>query len=75
MCYRFISCVEVNDECALVFYAQPPSTMFPPLCEGENLCLLRPDWMAAQNEGGIFGGGNTCAVYRKVLLAVHRFLC
>lgn len=42
MCYRFISSVEVNDECALVSYGQPPSNMSPPLCESGGGALFVP---------------------------------
>lgn len=67
MCYRFISRVEVNDECALVSYAQPPSTMSPPLCEGGEALCPPPSligWLR-EMKVDIFWGGNTCVVYRR----------
>lgn len=43
MCYRFISSVEMNDECALVSYAQPAIRCVPAsLWRGEKLFYVPP---------------------------------
>lgn len=63
--------------CFSVLSSIPPSIMSPPLCEGGGALCPPPPWLdgIAKMKADIFWGGNTCVVYRKVLLAVHRFLC